>query len=281
MIKRILVPLDPSPFSKAALDWASFMAKRHGAELTGLVVLDFPGIKKSIGPVPLGGSFYAEKLQKSRLEDAKKHIQSLLSRFNEKCKKEGIDHSAGQRQGVPSHWILAESIYFDAVVMGLRTHFRFEASDKPGDSLEKVIDHSITPIYCIPEKIHLPERPGQKMKILISFNGSMAAGHALQRFAQLALPDRSDVILLSSHENREVALGYLEQAERYLRRHSFSHIQKKWTGDDILQVLEKEYLGKVDLIVVGSHSQKGLFKFKLGSVPKYLIRVARTPILIG
>jgi len=109
----------------------------------------------------------------------------------------------------------------------------------------------------------------------------MAAGHALQRFAQLALPDRSDVILLISHENREVAFGYLDQAEMYLRRHSFSHIQKKWTGDDIIQVLETDYLDKVDLIVVGSHSQKGLFKFKLGSVPKYLIKVARTPILIG
>jgi nucleotide-binding universal stress UspA family protein len=46
-------------------------------------------------------------------------------------------------------------------------------------------------------------------------------------------------------------------------------------------VLEKEYLGKVDLIVVGSHSQKGLFKFKLGGVPKYIIKVASTPILIG
>jgi nucleotide-binding universal stress UspA family protein len=281
MIKRILVPLDPSPFSKAALDWACFMAKRQSAELTGLVVLDFPGIKKSIGPVPLGGSSYARQLKEARLGAAKKHIQSLLARFNEKCQKEGVDHSTGQRQGVPSQWILAESIYFDAVVMGLRTHFRFETSDKPGDSLEKVIDHSITPIYCIPEKIRLPQRPGQKMKVLISFNGSMAAGHALQRFAQLARPDRSDVILLSSHENREVASGYLDQAEIYLRRHSFDSIEKKWTRDDILQVLEKEYLGKVDLIVVGSHSQKGLFKFKLGGVPKYIIKVASTPILIG
>ncbi len=165
--------------------------------------------------------------------------------------------------------------------MGLRTHFRFGTRDKPGDSLEKVLDHSITPIYCIPQEIHIPERAGQKMKVLISFNGSLAAGHALQRFAQLALPDRSDIILLSSHEDQETAGDYLDKAEMYLHWHSFGHIEKKWTRDDIIQVLETDYLGKVDLIVVGSHSRKGLFRFKLGSVPKYIIKVANTPLLIG
>jgi nucleotide-binding universal stress UspA family protein len=111
--------------------------------------------------------------------------------------------------------------------------------------------------------------------------GSMAAGHALQRFAQLALPDKSDVILLSSREDRKTASGYLDEAEAYLRRHSFSDTQKDWTGEDILPVLGKDYLGWVDLVVVGSHSERGVFKYKLGSVPNYLIKLANTPILIG
>jgi nucleotide-binding universal stress UspA family protein len=281
MIKRILVPLDPSPFSKAALDWACFMAKRHGAELSGLVVLDFPGIKRSIGPVPLGGSFYAARLQKSRVEDAEKRIHSLLSGFIKKCQSMGIDHSENLSQGVPSQCIIMESLYFDAVVMGMRTHFHFETSDKHGDSLEKVLDHSITPIYGIPRNIQLPELPSYKMKVLVLFDGSMAAGHALQRFAQLALPDQSDVILLSSHEKQEVASGYLDKAELYLRRHSFRSIQKEWTAEDIIRVLETDYLGQIDLVVTGAHSKKGLFKFKLGSVPKHLVQLASTPILIG
>jgi nucleotide-binding universal stress UspA family protein len=281
MIKRILVPLDPSPFSKAALDWACFMAKRQGAELFGLVILDFPGIKKSIGPVPLGGAFYAKQLQETRVEEARKRIDSLLSGFIKKCQSQGIDHSENLSQGMPSQCIIMESLYFDAVVMGLRTYFHFETTDKEGDSLEKVLDHSITPIYGIPAKIQLPQRPGRKMKVLILFNGSMAAGHALQRFAQLALPEKSDVILLCSHEERETASVYLDKAEAYLARHSFGRIQKEWTGEDLLPLLERDYLGRVDLVVVGSHSKRGLFKYKLGSVPKELVKLASTPLLIG
>jgi len=55
MIKRILLPLDASPFTAAATEAACLLAKNQDAQITGLVVIDIPGIKKSIGPVPLGG----------------------------------------------------------------------------------------------------------------------------------------------------------------------------------------------------------------------------------
>ena len=281
MIKRILIPLDPSPFSAAALDWALFMAKRQRAELSGLVVLDFPGIRKSIGPVPLGGSFYAERLQASRAKEATKRINALLAGFAAKCKKARVRHVESRGQGVPSDWILKRSIYYDAVVMGLRTHFRFDADERHGDSLEKVLDHSITPIYCIPKDVRPPEKPGQKMTVLVLFNGSLASGHALQRFAQLALPDRSDVVLLCSDEDRDAARGHLENAEAYLRSHSFGRIRKEWSDRDILDVLGSYVAGHVDLIVAGTHSQKNSIKFKLGSVPRRLIEEATTPLLLG
>jgi nucleotide-binding universal stress UspA family protein len=281
MIKRILVPLDPSPYSEAALEWAIFMAKRHGAEVSGLVILDFPGIKKSIGPVPLGGSFYAERLQQSRVEEAKKRINSLLTRFIEKCETAKVGHSEERGQGVPSDSILKRSIYFDAVVMGMRTRFRFGMDEKHGDSLERVLDHSITPLYCIPQGVRLPEGPSRKMSALILFNGSLASGHALQRFAQLARPEKSEVILFASADDREEAMGYLDKAESYLRRHSFDLIQKKWTDKEPVGALESGYLGRVDLIVAGAHSQKRMIKFKLGRVPKHLIEAANTPLLLG
>lgn len=281
MIKRILVPLDPSPYSEAALDWAIFMAKRHRAEVTGLVVLDFPGIRRSIGPVPLGGSTYAEQLEESRTEEAKKRIQALLSHCARKCEEARVAHAENRSQGVPGERILQESIYFDAVVMGMRTHFRFGAGDKPGDSLEKVLDHSVCPICCIPQGVRLPGAAGQKMTALVLFNGSLASGHALQRFAQLAQPEVAGVTLLASTPDREEAMGYLDKAEAYLRCHSFDAIQKKWTDQELIETLESGYMGRVDLIVAGAHSQKGLIKFKLGSVPKHLIRAGNTPLLLG
>ena len=48
MIKRILVPLDPSDYTKTAIQVGAQIAKRTDAELTGLVILDIESIEDSI-----------------------------------------------------------------------------------------------------------------------------------------------------------------------------------------------------------------------------------------
>lgn len=66
MIRRILLPLDPSRFSESAMNMAFNIATVYDADVVGLVVLDISGIHKSIGPVPLGASYYARELETSR-----------------------------------------------------------------------------------------------------------------------------------------------------------------------------------------------------------------------
>ena len=92
MLRRILIPLDPSPYAAAAVEYGCFLAKRHDAEVTGLVVLDIPGIEKSVGPVPIDGLQYAERLEEAKAKEAHERIQALLERFKEKCQKEGVIH---------------------------------------------------------------------------------------------------------------------------------------------------------------------------------------------
>lgn len=279
MIKRILIPLDPSPYAETALEFGCNVAKRHGAELTGLVVLDIPGIQKAIGSLPFGGLHYVEPLEKSIEKEARTHIQSLLSRFNEKCQKEGVAHRQAERQGSPSERIIRESIFYDFVMIGLRTYFDFKASDRPGDSLEKILDHSITPIYGVPEKFSIPS--AEKIKILIAFNGSLPSARALQRLAQLAICDTAEVTLLMSDPKREAAEYYLDQAEAYLNAHSIRDVKKEWTSKNIIQAMEEQYLDWATIVVVGAHSKKGLYDFMLGSLTKYLIKEAKKPVIIG
>ena len=281
MINRILIPLDPSPYTETALEIGCFIAKHHGAELTGLVVLDIPGIKKSVGPAPIGGIHYAEKMEEFKEKEAKERIQLLMSKFREKCEKEGVGYRESKHQGSPSEQIIGESIYYDAVMMGMRTYFHFETSDKPGDTLDKILDHSITPIYGIPERYSFPNIPKEKVKVLIAFDGSLPAARALQRFAQLSLPDLMEVMLLTSEQNKDVAEYHLEQATAYLNTHSIFEIKREWTSKEIIPAIEEKYLDWANVVVVGAHSKKGIIDFMLGSLTKYLIKVAKKPVLIS
>ncbi|MDY6864278.1 MAG: universal stress protein [Thermodesulfobacteriota bacterium] len=279
MVKRILIPLDPSQYTENALDEGCNIARRNGAELTGLVILDIPGIEKSIGPIPLGGLYYAEKLEKHKEEEAHERIHSILSRFKEKCNEEEVAHREAEFQGSPSDRIIKESIFYDLVIMGLRTYFNFETSDKPGDSLEKILDHSITPIYGVPET--MPVSDTEKTKVLIAFDGSLQSARAMKRFAKLADPDIMEVALIISHTDKETANYYMDQAEAYLNTYSINNVKKIWTSQNIIRVMEEQYLDWADIVVVGAHSKKGPFDFMAGSLVKYLIKEAKRPVFIG
>lgn len=281
MIKRILVPLDPSPFTETALEIACFIAKRHDAELTGLVILDVPGIEKSIGAIPAGGLHYAEKLKQIKAKEARERIEQLLTKFRAKCRKEDVRYHEAEHQGSPSERIIIESNFYDAVTIGMRTHFRFEDSQKGGDTLEDILDESVTPIYAVPAEYSFTKAPGESFKVLIAYDNSLPAARALQRFAQFAIPEAQEVILLSADRNQTAAEFYLSQAEAYLHAHSISRVTKEWTSGKVIDVVRDKYLDWADMIVAGAHSKKGMFDFKLGSLTRFLIKQAKKPLLIG
>jgi|DewCreStandDraft_4_1066084.scaffolds.fasta_scaffold00565_54 nucleotide-binding universal stress UspA family protein len=281
MIKRIIVPLDPSEYSANALNIACTIAKIHDAEVTGLVILDIPGITKSIGPVPLGASYFAQELEHFKISEADKRIHNLLEKFKEKCNNEGIKHKEHARQGTPSKKILEQSLFYDMIVMGMKTHFDFETSDEPGSSFEEILDASITPIFAIPKDFKLPNVPSEKIKVLIAFDGSLPACRAVQRFAQLQIAEMTDIKVLMSHEYRKFAEHYLSDVKDYLNAHKFNNVETIYTDKPIIEFIEKNYLDWPDMFVLGMHAKRVLFDFIVGSLTKFLIKYEKKPIFIG
>jgi nucleotide-binding universal stress UspA family protein len=281
VIKRILVPLDPSPYTDTAIEVACDRAKVSEAELTGLVVIDIPGIEESIGPIPVGGLYYAEKMEMAKKLEASQRVEALLDKFKKKCEDKGIAYREAHTQGYPSTQILKESIFYDMVIIGLRTYFNFTTTEKAGDSLEKILKQAITPIFGVPEKFAFSNDPNSKTNVLIAFDGSPLSARALQRFAQLITPKTMQITLLNSSENREMGEYLLNQAEIYLNAHAIMDVKKEWISDDIKKVITNKYLVDADVFVVGAHAREGLFDFFVGSLTRFLVEQAQKPVFIG
>lgn len=279
MLRRILVPFDPSPYAAAALGYACFLAKRQNAEVTGVVVLDIPGIEKSVGPAPLGGIYYASMLEKAKEKRAHEHIQALLGKFRGKCQEEGVAHCEAELQGSPSDQILHDSIYYDLVVMGMRTHFHFETEHHPGDAIDRIFSHASTPFLAVPEHVQARE----KINVLIAFNGSPPALRALQGFTHLfeSSAFETHITLLMSESEADLAKFHLDGASAYLKAHSFHNVKIERISQDIIEAMEEKYLPWADLVVLGVHSKKGLIDFMLGSLSRHLIKVGAKPLLFG
>ncbi len=275
MIRRILVPLDPSAYTVAALKYACDIAKAHDAEITGLTILDVPGIEHSIGGIPLGGFYYAEKLGNKMEKEARERIQDLVTQFKEKCEEEGVKHREAETLGAPAEQIVHEATFYDLVIMGLRTYFHFETQDKPGDSLNKVLDHAVMPLLAVPDN-YKPIK-----KVLFAFDGSLPAAHALQDLVHLLDVSTFEILLLTAGDDEEIAKHYLDQAEEYLKAYSIENVKKEWTSQDIIPALEEKYLEWADLVVVGAHSKKGLIDFLTGVLTDHLIKITTKPLFLG
>lgn len=276
MIRRILAPLDPSDYTKSALQYALYIAKRQGnTEITGTAVLDIKGIEKSIGPVPAGATYWAEHLEKHKLEEAKIRIERLLNIFRNSCLKEHVPYRTDETQGNPAKQILFESIFYDLLIIGLRTFYHFETQLDSGDSLDKILSHTITPILAVPKK-YAPIK-----KVLIAFDGSPLAAKALQRFTHLARPGDFEFLILISDDDMEKANYYLNQAKAYLNAYQIRNIRTEWTAENIKEVIRDQYLDWADLIVLGAHARSYIKDIFVGSLTKYLIEKAEKPLFIG
>ena len=278
MLRRILIPLDNSPFTEAALSWSCYAAKITGAELTGLTVLDIPGIERSIGSVPVGGIQVARCIVDTKEQKALEHIKKLLENFESTCKKSGVRYSLAERQGNPSDQIIKDSIFYDLVVIGLRTNYHYDADDKRGESVEHIMGHSVSPILAVPDRF---EKPTGKINVIVAFDGSLPSARALHRFAQIVRTAEYSVTILMSHQDMEFANRCLDGAETFLISHDFKHVKKKWTTANILDEIRENYLENTNLIVLGAHSKSILTDFMVGSLSKSLMRQENKYLLIG
>ena len=118
MINRILVCLDKSTYTDAAIDYACWLARHHAASLEGLVVLDVEGIERSVGAVPLGAMKFAKTSIAAKEENYHQLMETLLAKFSERCEAAGVRHTEFEMQGEPAEAILEESNYFDCVTIG-------------------------------------------------------------------------------------------------------------------------------------------------------------------
>lgn len=282
MIKRILVPLDPSAFAEQALNLACRIAKVHDAEVTGLVILDVPGISSSIGPIPPGASYYARQLQESKIKEAKTRIKELLANFHNICEKFSVKAREHETQGMPSIKIITESMFYDLLVIGMRTHFHFETQEGPGDSFDDIIEQSITPIIAVPDKLKIPDE-GKPINALLALDGTNPSTRAMKRFIHLIQPfhDIVNIQILTSHEDKQIAQHFLEKAEDYIKAHLDIEVSTRISTKNIIKLMEDEYLEWSHGIVLGVHLSKGVFEFMTGSLTRYLTRECKVPMFIA
>jgi len=278
MLRRILVPLDPTAYSASAVKYACQLAKAHEATITLMMVLDEPGIEKAMGPASPGAFKMAEKAEKRLEQDIHEQIQVMLKNYGSKCDDEGVKHETLEVQGTPSEMIIEHSRFFDLVIMGLVTHFNFATSEENDDTLDEILGKMPAALLAVPDNF-VPLK--DHMNVVLAFDASDSATRSVREFTQVAAFSNPNMILVNSNSDMEKSKEITEPARRYLEAYNYTDIEEVWTPDDIEVIMKEIYLESADLFVVGIHAKRRLFDHVIGSSTQFFIKEANKPVFMG
>jgi len=275
-IKRILVPLDPSIYAQAATESACLVAKAHYAQLAGVAVLDSEEIRRIVSPAV--GPYYPLLMDEVRKKTAHADavLKNCMAKFADTCESLRVAHLETEYEGLPVQKLLDSAIFYDLIVVGIRTAFHFETSNDSFDRLDQLLDHTITPILAVPAT-------GLKKleKVVIAFDGSLGSARALHDFAALAGPFSPGIKIVTSNPKKEEADFLLDQAAAFLRSHGLTNISTEKLDGPIEKHIDELIADGPDLIVAGIHSKKLIGDRFVGSFTKSLINRADIALFLS
>ena len=275
-VKRILVPLDASIYADGAAETACRIAKAHGARVSGVAVLDSPEIRSSI--IPAIGPYYPMMIDavQHKIQHADQVLRDALDRFARTCEEAGVEHAETEYEGIPAAKLLESSIFFDLLVVGLETSFHFETRGGRGDTVDKLLENTATPVLAVP-----PSGMGTPKRAVVGFDGSFGASRALRDFMIMARPFDPEIVVVAADLEPRKSEFLLDNARDLLESHGFGNVATIATEDSIEEAVDESLLGSADIFVAGIHSRHRIKDLFVGSFTKKLILEGNTALFLS
>jgi nucleotide-binding universal stress UspA family protein len=281
----VLVGVDGSPASIAAVEWASRTAALHGLPLTLVHVLAPPMVMTfPETPMPPG---YAQWQQ----EQGRSYLRDALRIAGERIGAAGADRVAGETVLGSTVPMLVELSKAAAVlVVGSRGHGRLRRS-LLGSVSSALVRHAHCPVAVIHDE-HRPRSAAAP--VVVGIDGSpvseaataLAVEEASLRGVELVavyawddtgMVDFPGIDPAALHADAELVLA--ERLAGFQERYPDVAIRRVVVHDRPADQLI-EQAESAQLVVVGSHGRGGFAGMLLGSVSLAVVQSARTPVIV-
>lgn len=277
MIKRILVGVADATYTVASTKHAIELAKRCGASLTGVSILDVEGIRKEAASVPLGGGGYSSDLRAAAFEDAHRSINDAIDKFVRLCEDAEISHDFHKVSGDPFAEFIERSKYHDLMVCGLHRLFEHGVLPEPKNELAKLVAAGVRPIFATASEYR------EMKKVLIAYSNSVESAKTMRRFTQLShlLAPNAKVKIISFGKKSGPGPAALIEARHYLQAHGIEPEINFIEGGPRTGVLDHAEQWGADMIVMGNSAKSLLRKQVFGETALHTIRNANTPLFLA
>jgi nucleotide-binding universal stress UspA family protein len=277
MIKRILVGIDTSEHSRTAQTYAFHLARRLGATLIGVHVVDIVSIEGSFFhdiSGSLGLEPYLDFSTRMR-EVLNARGKTVLEDFAQAAKREAIAAETVLEMGVVPNQLCERAKATDLLMIGHRGVNERFSTGLLGSTTESLARKSPRPMLVSPIRFR------EITRALLAYDGSDRASRAMRAAADFA--STLDIPLIVITVARDLKLGErtLNQARSYLEPYSIRAEFKLVPGhahEGIIGSL-KEFAA--DLLFIGAYGHSRIIEMVLGSNTEFVLRNAPCPVFLS
>lgn len=144
-IERVVLGLANGHGMEAAMAHAMELAKAHRAELVGLAIIDTRTLE-NVGPVPIGGNYYAAQLRKELIAKARHRMAEAVQSFERAARQAGISFSVSVEEGDPAPILRGRLGQGVALVLPRGVWFDHGLADRRIDPASQLARHRIGPV---------------------------------------------------------------------------------------------------------------------------------------
>jgi monovalent cation/proton antiporter MnhG/PhaG subunit len=141
-IERVVLGLANGPDTEAAIGKAVEIAKAHNAELAGLAIIDTKTLR-NVGPVPLGGNYYAAQLRNTLIARARHNVAAAVHSFEHAARAGGVRFGVSVEEGDPIPILRARLGKGVALVLPRQAWFDHGVAAKRIDPASRLARHRI------------------------------------------------------------------------------------------------------------------------------------------
>ena len=277
MFKKILVGIDTSEHSRNAQAYAFTLARKFGATLIGLHVVDIVSIEGSFFH-DISGSLGLEPYLdfSTKMRDVlTARGRSVLDEFAAAATREGIAAETALDMGIVANQICERARSADLVMIGHRGVNERFSTGLLGSTAESVARKCPRPLLISPNHYRDISRP------VLAYDGSERASRSMRTAAELA--SELGVPLTVVTVTRDVKLGErtLGEARAYFENYTpkaeFRLLQGH-ANEEIVRFLKEH---DADLLFIGAYGHSRIIEMVLGTTTEYVLRNAPCPVFLS
>lgn len=247
MIKRILIGLGGTRYTRVAIQRAVELARQNEAEVTAATAID---LKRIMERVPGDDRDDRHDQREERLGVIKQRVEEAVAEFESACNSAGIEHAVEWEFADPFTRLAELARFHDLTIFGLRSLFDYDFGVEPKNTLARLVACGVYPILAVSDHYR------EMRRVLLTYSGSPQSAAAIKRFMQLRLWPDAALRIVAFDRPVDESKQLLHEAAEYCKIHGRKADVLYSAGKPHSLILEHVLEFEADLVVAGTSTEK-------------------------